>query len=157
MNPGYQNNPSSNYQQPQMNNQSQPTHSFETGLQCKQAYRDPAMPEDHIKGILTSLTPSTFQNNILRWRSRRCYNRENESPIRNCWSCRDCPSTQSISLTIQINYPKFNAFIKLYTRQEAVEAREKLQNATIESATLRVGWGCGTPTIYYVLTNRIRT
>lgn len=46
--------------------------------------------------------------------------------------------------TVQINYDKYNAFVKMYSHKEAIEAREKLNDAWFGTvSTCRVGWGCG--------------
>ncbi|KAI9203694.1 uncharacterized protein BJ171DRAFT_509354 [Polychytrium aggregatum] len=45
--------------------------------------------------------------------------------------------------TVVVNYHKFNAFIKMFTRVECEMAREKLDHISVAGATLKLGWGCG--------------
>ncbi|RKP03855.1 hypothetical protein CXG81DRAFT_16688 [Caulochytrium protostelioides] len=45
--------------------------------------------------------------------------------------------------TVTINYPKFNAFVKLATRMEAERVRQTLQKMPFSGTILKLGWGCG--------------
>ncbi|TPX37554.1 hypothetical protein SmJEL517_g00626 [Synchytrium microbalum] len=45
--------------------------------------------------------------------------------------------------TVMINYPKYNAFVKMYTRAEAAVAKDALNRVMVEGSILKMGWGCG--------------
>ncbi|KAJ3330075.1 hypothetical protein HDU76_006469 [Blyttiomyces sp. JEL0837] len=42
-----------------------------------------------------------------------------------------------------VNYPKYNAFIKMFTREEAELAHLKLNRYDIDGVVIKVSWGCG--------------
>ncbi|TPX49837.1 hypothetical protein SeMB42_g02458 [Synchytrium endobioticum] len=45
--------------------------------------------------------------------------------------------------TVMVNYPKFNAFVKMCTRREAEHAKDTLNRVMVEGSILKMGWGCG--------------
>ncbi|KAJ3038630.1 hypothetical protein HDV00_000474 [Rhizophlyctis rosea] len=45
--------------------------------------------------------------------------------------------------SVTVNYPKFNAFVKLLTRAEADLIREKFNKFMFKGSMLKMGWGCG--------------
>ncbi|KAJ3056585.1 hypothetical protein HK097_005748, partial [Rhizophlyctis rosea] len=45
--------------------------------------------------------------------------------------------------SVTVNYPKFNAFVKMLTRAEAELIRDRFNKFMLNGSMLKMGWGCG--------------
>ncbi|KAI8909327.1 hypothetical protein DFJ77DRAFT_118225 [Powellomyces hirtus] len=92
---------------------------------CMPGFIDPALPKDFMK-ILTrtvyvgGITPGITKEQV-----------------------RDLFETIARVDTVTVNYPKFNAFVKLLTRAEADLIKERFHKYMFNGTMLKMGWGCG--------------
>ncbi|KAJ3097130.1 hypothetical protein HDU97_005132 [Phlyctochytrium planicorne] len=95
------------------------------GPQCMPPMKDPEVPMECMKILSRTLYVGGVSVNVSKELIREVF--ETEGRVE----------------TVMINYPKFNAFIKLMTREEADKARLALNRTVHNGATFKVGWGCG--------------
>ncbi|KAJ3146581.1 hypothetical protein HDU86_008461 [Geranomyces michiganensis] len=92
---------------------------------CIPGFIDPALPKEFMK-ILTrtvyvgGITPTITKEEV-----------------------RDLFETIARVDTVTVNYPKFNAFVKLLTRAEADLIKERFHKYQWNGTMLKMGWGCG--------------
>ncbi|KAJ3102104.1 hypothetical protein HDU96_009736 [Phlyctochytrium bullatum] len=95
------------------------------GPNCEPPAKDTDVPADSMKILSRTLYVGGVTTAVTKEKMREVF------------------STVGRVDTVMINYPKHNAFIKMYTRQEAEAARLALNRTVHNGATFRVGWGCG--------------
>ncbi|KND02580.1 uncharacterized protein SPPG_03038 [Spizellomyces punctatus DAOM BR117] len=92
---------------------------------CLPGFVDPSLPKEFMK-ILTrtvyvgGITPNITKENV-----------------------RDLFETIARVDTVTVNYPKFNAFVKLLTRAEADLVKDRFHKYQYNGTMLKMGWGCG--------------
>ena len=95
------------------------------GPKCMVAYFNQDVPQGHV-----------------RVRSRTCYVGNVNADV-NLENLRAAFETVGRVETIALNFDKYNAFVKMYTRAEAEDAIQKMNRFSIGSSVLKVNWGCG--------------
>ncbi|KAI8806371.1 hypothetical protein BJ742DRAFT_362413 [Cladochytrium replicatum] len=102
-----------------------PGSGYEGSLECEPAKQDPAVPKEFLKILSRTVYVGGVTVNVTKEELRVLF----EKHVR--------------VDTVMVNYPKFNAFIKLYTRGEAAYVKDVVNRTVISDATLKTGWGCG--------------
>ncbi|KAJ3207162.1 hypothetical protein HDU67_007631, partial [Dinochytrium kinnereticum] len=93
--------------------------------QCMPPKNDPEVPFDCMKILSRTLYVGGVSTAVTKEKMRELF------------------ETSGRVDTVMINYPKYNAFIKMFTREEADKARVALNRTVLNGALLKVGWGCG--------------
>ncbi|KAI9356269.1 hypothetical protein DFJ73DRAFT_240482, partial [Zopfochytrium polystomum] len=94
------------------------------GPDWKRAVKDPSVPE----GSMRILSRTVYVGGVQEWMTKdKLVGLFQGLRVESCF----------------VNHPKFNAFIKMYTREEAEAAVQSLQGAMIDDMSVKISWGCG--------------
>ncbi|KAI9099494.1 hypothetical protein DFS34DRAFT_73644 [Phlyctochytrium arcticum] len=92
---------------------------------CLPGYVDPSLSKDFMKILTRTVYVGGITPNITKEQVRDLF----ETIVR--------------VDTVTVNYPKFNAFVKLLTRAEAELVKERFHKYQYNGTMLKMGWGCG--------------
>ncbi|KAJ3130121.1 hypothetical protein HK098_006180 [Nowakowskiella sp. JEL0407] len=108
----------------------QQTEDDKPGPECEKPTHDPTVPPDAMREFdLTVKSRTIYVGNV--------------STNVTCQQIRELFETGGRVATVIINYPKYNAFVKMFTRAEAEKVKELVNRSTIGDSQLKLSWGCG--------------